>query len=248
MTTKIFGFVVAGHDTSSTTLLWGLKLLTKYADVQNKLRDALREAFPKALAECRLPTNDEIHDTHIPYLDATIEEINRHAGTIGGIARDAMQDTVILGRPIPKGTVALMCGIGPSVLTPPLDVDDATRSESSRNAKVQGRVKNWDPEDIGQFKPERWLVPSQASHNDKKKTVGSGVEFDSSAGPLFTFGLGVRGCFGRRLAYVELRTMITLVVWRFVLEPTPEKLSGWNAKDGLTHKPTQTYVRLRASY
>jgi cytochrome P450 len=243
---QLWGFIIAGHDTSSTTLLWGIKLLTKHAEEQTKLRAALHQAFPRALAEGRLPTADEIHDTVIPYLDAAQEEIIRHAGTVGGISRDAMQDTTVLSHFIPKGTTVVMSGVGPSVLTPPLAVDDAARSETSRQAMRQGRVRLWDPEDIGVFKPERWLAAAAAG--ERKKAAVDGVEFDASAGPLFTFGLGVRGCFGRRLAYVELRTMLALIVWRFVLEPTPEKLSSWFATDGLTHKPDQTYVRLRPAY
>ena len=160
-----------------------------------------------------------------------------------------MQDTVVLGRPIPKGTIVVLSSVGPSLLTPPLAVDDATRSESSRNSKAQGRVRVWDPEDIREFKPERWLVPSAAAAGpDGEKVGGEGVEFDASAGPALAFGLGVRGCFGRRLAYVELRTMLTLIVWRFVLEPTPEVLSTSHVTDGLTHKPAQAYVKLRPSY
>ncbi|EJT67975.1 hypothetical protein GGTG_14448 [Gaeumannomyces tritici R3-111a-1] len=59
------------------------------------------------------------------------------------------------------------------------------------------------------------------------------------------FGLGTRGCFGRRLAYLEQRVSLTLLVWSFELSPCPPELSGYAAVDGLTHRPKQCYVRLR---
>jgi cytochrome P450 len=44
-----------------------------------------------------------------------------------------------------------------------------------------------------------------------------GDEFDPSAKPVLAFGLGLRGCFGKRLAYVEIRILITLIIWNFEL-------------------------------
>jgi cytochrome P450 len=55
---------------------------------------------------------------------------------------------------------------------------------------------------MSNFSPERWLV------NDE--TTGIWV-YDATAGPVFPFGLGMRGCFGRKLAYYELRIVITLI-------------------------------------
>jgi cytochrome P450 len=62
------------------------------------------------------------------------------------------------------------------------------------------------------------------------------------------FSLGVRGCFGKKMAQNKLRTVIALVVWRFVLEKCPAKLSTAQAVDGLTHRPKHSYVRLSTAY
>jgi len=48
---ELFGFLLAGHETSSTTIAWGLKLLTDHQDVQHKLREAMRSAMPEAVGE-----------------------------------------------------------------------------------------------------------------------------------------------------------------------------------------------------
>lgn len=49
---------------------------------------------------------------------------------------------------------------------------------------------------------------------------------------------------GRKLAELELRTLITLVVLSFALEKTPAALSGYHAHDCITHIPWQCYVKL----
>ena len=72
-----------------------------------------------------------------------------------------------------------------------------------------------------------------------------GSDQTSAAGPTLPFGLGVRGCFGRRLAYLELRILVTLLVWHLEFLPCPPVLSSYAARDRLTHSPTQCYVRLR---
>jgi hypothetical protein len=49
---------------------------------------------------------------------------------------------------------------------------------------------------------------------------------------------------GRKLAELELRTLITLIFMRFKLGKTSEELSGYGAHDVITHMPWQCYVRL----
>lgn len=99
-----------GHETTSTTIVWGLKFLTFYPAIQDELRKDLRAVHTAALAEKRLPSADEIIRVEqkggIPYLDAFIEEVLR-CGTIPAVGRDATCDTVLLGHAIPKGTTVL---------------------------------------------------------------------------------------------------------------------------------------------
>lgn len=47
---ELFGFLLAGHETTSTTLMWSMKLLTDHQQVQSKLYEALRDAIPGAAA------------------------------------------------------------------------------------------------------------------------------------------------------------------------------------------------------
>lgn len=62
-------------------MCWGLKFLAGQPQAQTKLRIALEGAFPSAIAAGRDLTIQEITGMNIPYLDATIEETLRCAGT-----------------------------------------------------------------------------------------------------------------------------------------------------------------------
>lgn len=138
MLLQIFGFVVAGHDTMSTTMCWGVKLLADHPAIQSRLRKSLKSAFASALSEKRLPSVREIMQTSVPYLEATMEEVLRCGGTVPIGDREATRDTVLLGHHIPKGTMVFFLHNGPSMLSPALEVNESKRSEHSREAKEQG--------------------------------------------------------------------------------------------------------------
>lgn len=222
------GFLVAGHDTTSTTISWGLKLLADNLSAQRKLRAALRSALDEANVGKRQPAADEITKTTVPYLDACIEEILRMGKTSPGPVRTAQVDTAILGHHIPKGTTVFFMN------TPDVGfVEEEKRSETSRAAK--DRLHTAKVLDPGNFRPERWLCNSDEGQET----------FDSTAVPGMPFGGGPRGCYGKRLAYLELRMVLALVIWNFELQQCPSGLSSYASIDGLSHRPRSCYVRLK---
>ncbi|KAL0942969.1 cytochrome P450 monooxygenase [Colletotrichum truncatum] len=239
MLDEIFVLVVGGHDTTSSTLLWGVKMLADNPTAQETLRQALQTAHGTALSEKRSPTFKEIvSNTRIPYLDAVIEEIARCCGTTSAIQRVAVVDTKLLGHFIPKGTQINMLGMGPSMCQPAFKIDENLRSPSSQKAAAVGYGRAWDETtDMAAFVPERWLHPVEGDDG--------GVAFNPLSGPLLTFGLGTRGCYGRKLAYLEMRLFVTLIIWNFELLQCPEELSSYKGVEGVTYKPQQAYVRLR---
>lgn len=117
-------------------------------------------------------------------------------------------------------------------MTPAIDIGEKKRSPTSAESRTRFGV--WDDASIGDFSPERWLV-----ENEKGE-----VHCDPFAGPSHPFGAGPRGCLGRKFAALELKIIITLMVWNFVLEPTPAELSSMSATDLMAHTPQQCYIRL----
>lgn len=73
----LFGFLVAGHDTSATTISWGLKFSSDNRNVQEKLRQCLRESRRST----KIPTALQVVHDEVPYLDTVVEEIARCSGT-----------------------------------------------------------------------------------------------------------------------------------------------------------------------
>jgi cytochrome P450 len=157
-----------------------------------------------------------------------MEESIRVGGTAGVLTRTALTDVRILGHLVPKGTIIYMPLHGGGIMEPTFSVDETQRSETYRKAEGK-RTGEWDPEGIKMFDPERWLVDGA---------------FNAQAGPHLTFGAGPRGCFGRKLAYLELRIAFVLVLWSFRLGDVPEKYADWEAMDQLTHSPVRCYVKL----
>ncbi|KAN0106894.1 cytochrome P450 [Hyaloscypha variabilis] len=229
---ELFGFLLAGHETTSTTLQWGMKLLTDHQEVQARLHESLRDAIPTAAAEGRQPSYVEIMNSKVPYLDAVIEEMLRCGGTAAAQARQCLFETELLGVRLPKGTNVLFMTNGPSFVSPPMAVDERLRSQSCQEAK--DKIGEWDSQDLSEFKPERWLSTDSEGR----------VDINWQAGPNAQFGGGARGCFGRKFAYLEMRTVMTIVFWNFKLLPVPAELSSYRAYDSVAHVPQQFFIRL----
>lgn len=211
---------------------WTLKLLADYQDIQNKLRSSLHAAFSTAKDEARSPTHREIVKTAILYMDAVIEEALRYAHTATTTIRTTTQDVEILGHVIPKKHRGLLAQPNPQHLQPRL-LHPGLLPQRERFCS-QGPYRLLGPQDLGLFNPERWR------REENRKEV-----FDAASGLLLTFGLGARGCYSRRPAYLEMRFMLVLLVWGFGLQRCPEGLSGWGRIDNLTSVPGKCYIRLR---
>lgn len=142
---QIFGFIFAGHESTSTTICWALKFLADEPTAQSTLRTALQDNFVAAKSG-RALSIEEIIRMHIPCLDATIEEVLRCAGTAPVVDRQALFDIEILGHRVPKGTIVTCLVTGPSMMSPGFTVDEGLRSQTSQAAKKNGRDRAWDPE------------------------------------------------------------------------------------------------------
>ncbi|KAI0391300.1 cytochrome P450 [Xylariaceae sp. FL0594] len=238
MMDEIFGFVIAGNDTSSTAISWGLKYLAENQAAQKRLRAALEHAFGPAAREGRMPTIAELTGTQVAYLEAVIEETLRCGASVPVVDRQAVVDTQLLGHHIPKGTVVTCLVTGPSMTSPAFSVEASKRREDTG----EKRLGAWDAADMGSFKPERWL---RGGGEARDGHANDSLEFDAGAGPQLAFGLGTRQCFGKRLARLEMRIIMALIVWRFELLPCPAALSGHQPVLIMTNRPKHCYVRLR---
>jgi hypothetical protein len=55
----------------------------------------------------------------------------------------------------------------------------------------------------------------------------------------------VLGCWGRKLAWLQLRIRVIFLVQAFEFEAVPVELAGFKGHAKLTHEPKKCFVRLR---
>lgn len=221
---ELLELLITGHETTASSIAWALKYLTDDQNVQLRLRGALHQAFPFHDSR-RLPTPTEVMNTSLPYLDAVIAETLRCSATGPVSFRQTLIPCRILGHDIPAGTPLLLVTAGPSYLVPEQwESDDAASNRSSRRGKHNDSP--FTP--LSTFTPEKWLV---------------GGAFNSAAIPMLPFSAGSRGCFGKKIAMLELRMFLTVLIMRFHFPKLSSNLSRYAAYDGLTRRPTSCFVR-----
>lgn len=180
----------------------------------------------------------ELIKAPLPYLEAFIQECLRLDTPVPLTQREATVDTEILGYKIPKGTEIFLLSSGPGFQLPEIPLNDNLRREASRGPK-QHPYGHWDHESMDQFYPERWLKMDEETGREC---------FDSMAGPMMSFGFGPRGCFGRRLALLETRIVLALLVWNLEFHPVEGLLASRAITDAITTSPVYCYARVSRTH
>ena len=236
---ELLQLIIVGQSSTSSTPAWTLKWLADCPVAQHRLRQALLSAYPSiADSHGATPSLSHLLSINVPYLEAVIAETFRLSRVGPASFRHTTVDTQILGRFIPAHTNVMLVTDGPSqVLTKPLPVNAVDRSDSSR--KSAHRWPTWPHRnDLHEFKPERWL---RDEVDEKSCPI---TLFNAKAGPLLPFSAGPRGCYGQKIAMMELRILLTMLVLRFKFVQLPSELSKYSSYDGLTKTPSCCYVKL----
>ena len=239
-----------------------MKYLTAYQDKQSKLRAAMLELWPDANST-NLPSYQSIVSSDHPYIEASIQELIRIALTAPSWHRRTTQDVVVLGHRIPAGTDVFGA---PSIQSLD-DMDDFVINPALRSASSKPRHSGkWSRESKGLYQPERWLD----AKGDFDAYAGPMLPF--GAGPRGCFGMmnalplplsfpsrtlgaseklplcGVCETMltcgiGQRLARIELRMMIIMLVLSFEFRPIPEEYASFRAEEVINRGPHVTYIR-----
>ncbi|XP_044158720.1 cytochrome P450 2W1-like [Bufo gargarizans] len=97
----VLDLVMAGTETTSTTLQWGILLMMKYPEVQKKVK----KEIILVLESGRLPRFEDRNA--MPYTNAVVHEVQRFANLIPNIPHATSRDTYFKGYHIPKGTTVI---------------------------------------------------------------------------------------------------------------------------------------------
>ncbi|QRV84540.1 cytochrome P450 family protein [Ceratobasidium sp. AG-Ba] len=190
---QISTFLVAGHETTSTSTTWGLYALAKHREVQQKLR--------KELLESGFGDEPSMTDLdRLPYLDSVVREILRLHAPVPGTLREAAHDIEI---PVSQsfkdrhGVERMFISLqkGDTIMLP-VQVTNCS-------------VEVWG-ENASEFCPERWDdLPSAAN------------EMPGVWGHIMTFLTGSHSCIGYRFAVVEMKALLYTLVRSIEFDISP---------------------------
>jgi len=189
--------LLAGHETSSTTLTWVLFELARHPDVQSKLREEIR-ATERNLNGRDFSAADL---DSMPYLAAVLKESMRfHPALYQNYRMAAHDDVLPLSKPITTTTGAKISKV---------PIGKGTKLVLSIAAYNRNKEVFGDDADV--YNPDRWFRSSQ------KKGPTLGVY-----GNLLTFAGGVRTCIGWRFALYEVQCLLVEIINNFELGPTKD--------------------------
>ncbi|THH11303.1 hypothetical protein EW146_g8088 [Bondarzewia mesenterica] len=221
MIDQMSGLLLAGHDTSGTTLIWTFWELAKDPVYQSKIREEIKAARAKAIARGDVEFSVTDLDGMV-HLQAALKESMRLHPIVWKMTRVAGDDDVIplafpittkSGKqlsniPVKKGTHVLLsiCGY-------------------SRLPQVWGA-------DANLWNPDRFLKM------DKGKQTSLGVYAN-----LLNFSGGLRACIGWRFSVVEMQAILVALLENFEFS-----LPKDSDKKKIQKKPTAIMVPLVEGY
>ncbi|KAF8841559.1 cytochrome P450 [Paxillus ammoniavirescens] len=201
-------FLVAGHETTSTSTTWALHELSLAPEIQRKLREEFLSV------DTETPSMDEL--SALPYLDAVVKETLRVHPPIGETIRVATKDDILpLEKPFTDKHGVVHDGIRQVISHPrAMDLILIFMKRIGKGTAItipilmMNRSKElWGP-DAHEFKPERW--------EDLPKAVS---KIPGVWGHMLSFSSGPRTCIAFRFAIAEMKAFLFTLVCAFEFEP-----------------------------
>ncbi|EJU04979.1 lanosterol 14-alpha-demethylase [Dacryopinax primogenitus] len=232
----MIALLMAGQHTSSATMAWCLLNLAVRPDVQQAMYDEQVKHFGAPNGTLRSPTFEELKD--LPVLDSVIRETLRVHPPLHSLMRKVISDMPLpatLGNAsedqpyiVPKGNFLLAA---PCIT----QIDPAIWTNSFE----------WDP--------SRWVDPNsdaarmyaEYTETGEKVDYGFGLVSKGTESPYQPFGSGRHRCIGEQFAYVQLGTLLALIVRK--LEMKADKVPPHNYTTMITtpSKPRDITFRRR---
>ncbi|XP_065301001.1 cytochrome P450 4c3-like [Dermacentor albipictus] len=97
-------FMFEGHDTTAMGISWAMYLIGLYTDVQQKIHEELDAIFGEDRE--RAITPDDLKE--MKYLECALKESQRLFPSVPFIGRELMEDVVVNGYTVPRGTTCFL--------------------------------------------------------------------------------------------------------------------------------------------
>ncbi|KZV73158.1 cytochrome P450 [Peniophora sp. CONT] len=182
-------FLIAGHETTSTAVTWGLYAMACDIRVQQKLREEL------STVSTDTPTDTELNQ--LPYLDAVVREILRVYAPVYITDRTAIKDDIV---PLKTPVVGR-----DGVLRTEIHVSKGDRINFP--IQIINRREEYWGEDAHQFRPERW-----------SRLPDTVKDLPGVWSNMLTFFGGAHACIGYRFSIAEMKAILFTIVRSFEFE------------------------------
>ncbi|KAG6898148.1 hypothetical protein C0992_004864 [Termitomyces sp. T32_za158] len=208
--------LLAGHETSATSLCWILLELARHPEFQDRLRAEIRATEISSGRKYSSFTANDLDS--MQYLAAILKESMRFHPALYQNYRQAAKDDVLpLSTPIKTASGQSLDNLPiPKGLKVILSI-----AAYHRNKDVFGK-------DADVFNPERWLRKTDEKRGPTLGVYGN-LYFSSSSSPeildviiRLTFAGGIRACIGWRFALHEVQSLTVEIISNFELLPTPQ--------------------------
>lgn len=242
---NLFVFIIAGHETSASSIHFCLMFLALHPQVQRRVQEELDTIF-----EGRVPSSWS-YDTDLPRLHSSLlqavlnEQLRLIPPTITVpkmVAANHPQPIQLSGTEhlVPAGTVIRLCI--PSVhrnpkywpTGPPRDPTKPFHPPCDPN------------HDLEEFNPDRWIVddPSQQSTGDGGDPQPASTRyhhhlFTPTFGSYIPFSLAARACLGQRFAQISILAALAGILCRHSVELAVDP------QDAVRGDPTEAWKRAR---
>lgn len=228
-----FVFILAGHETTANSIHFCLVLLALNIRSQRHLQADLDEIIHGR------PLSQWDYDEIVPKLFGSMagavmnEELRLLAPVVGvpkSTSKNSPQPLNVDGKKctVPGDTYIAL--ITPAVHRNPNQWPAGPPSDPENPAHLYSNTDN----DLEEFKPERWLLDSEAKNDasmpdqngdTEASHLGVNTAADTSAalyrppkGAYIPFSEGYRSCIGRRFAQVEILAVLALIFSQYSVE------------------------------
>lgn len=175
--------VTQQHETTASALTWACYLCAKYPKIQKTLRAEIHQRIPSSQSTITWDLMESM-----PYLHGVCEETLRLYPTVPATIREAVRQTTVAGRVVPKGTDFLLVPYA-----------------------INRHPNFW--KDPHMIIPERWIDRTEDGRLRPNKTGGTTTNFSE-----LTFLHGPRACIGRDFAKAELRCAVAGVIGKYEIQ------------------------------
>ncbi|KAH9885379.1 PAH-inducible cytochrome P450 monooxygenase PC-PAH 1 [Cubamyces lactineus] len=203
MVSQMATFLLAGHETTASSMTWMLYELARHPDYQSKMRAEVR-AIRARVAE-RGDADFSVGDLDaMTHVLAAMKEVMRLHPIVYGLVRKATRDEVLpLAYPVTTTTG---------------EVVDEVPIPRGTNCFISVWAYNrlpqiWGP-NANEFVPERWIG------HEKMGQTYVGVTSN-----LMTFSAGLQACIGWRFSIIEMQAILVELIEQFeftIPEDKPE--------------------------